>query len=183
MRNAQRGFSYLIVLFAVALLGAGLAATGTVWHTANTREKETELLFIGNAYRDAIRSFYERTPSGVKAFPGSLKDLEKDPRVPAAMRHIRRLYRDPVTGTADWGLIAAPGGGIMGVYSKSEAQPLKLANFDLPNRIFEERAMLLQEKMTYRDWQFAYPAGAGVDPRVPQAAPQLPQSGAGTPNP
>lgn len=175
MPRSNQGFSYLIVLFAVAALGAGLAAAGIVWEKAASREKETELLFVGNAYRRAIASYYERTPGGVKTFPRSLDDLVKDPRFPNTVRHLRRLYKDPLTNSLEWALIAAPGGGIMGIYSTSEAHPIKMANFDLPNRVFEERAAVLQEKMTYRDWQFAYPAGAVIDPR-------LPRSGAGSPS-
>ena len=99
MRHSNQGFSYLIVLFAVAALGAGLAAAGIVWEKAATREKEIELLYAGNAYRNAIASYYERTPGGVKNFPKSLEDLLKDPRAPNTVRHLRRMYKDPVTGS------------------------------------------------------------------------------------
>jgi type II secretory pathway pseudopilin PulG len=168
-----QGFSYLIVLFAVAALGAGLAVAGIAWESVSVQEKETELLFIGNAYRAAIASYYERGP-GVKVFPPSLEQLVKDPRFPSTMRHLRALYRDPITGSLDWGLIPAPGGGIMGVYSLSEAAPRKRANFDFPNRVFEERSQQLKDKMTYREWQFAYPPGALIDPRLPQGGAALP---------
>ena len=184
MRRSSQGFSYLIVLFAVAALGAGLAAAGIVWEKAAAREKEKELLYAGNAYRNAIASYYERTPGGVKSFPKSLEDLLKDPRLPVNVRHLRRMYRDPITNSVEWGLIPAPGGGIMGVYSKSEAHPVKMSNFDVPNVIFEERAIQLKEKMTYQDWQFAYPAGALMVPGQPQPganAPAQPAAGAGTP--
>ena len=33
----QRGYSYLILLFAVALLGAGMAGAGVSWHAAQQR--------------------------------------------------------------------------------------------------------------------------------------------------
>jgi len=159
-RQAQRGFTYLIALFAVAVLGAGLASVGTVWHTASVREKEAELLYAGNAYRNAIASYVARGPS---IYPTSLEQLLKDPRFPNTVRHLRTLYRDPITNSSDWGLVVAPGGGILGVYSKSEARPRKLTNFDAPNHAFEERAMQLNEKMTYREWQFVHV------PKVPAA--------------
>lgn len=164
---AQKGFSYLVLLFAVAIAGAGLAGTGIVWHTALQREKEAELLFVGNQIRQAIASYYQRTPGNLRRYPASLEELLKDPRYPTTVRHLRKLYRDPMTGTTEWGLIAAPGGGIMGVYSKSEAVPLKRVDFDSPNRIFEDRTKVLGEKMTYKEWQFAYapPAAAGA-PRL-----------------
>ena len=167
MRSRACGFSYLIVLFAVAAIGAGLALAGTAWETASRREKEAELLYIGNAYRAAIASYYERSP-GVKSFPRSLDDLVKDPRFPNTVRHLRKVYRDPITGSDKWGLVPGIGGGVMGIYSTSEALPLKQANFDPLNLVFQERTAQLKEKMTYREWQFVYPAGAFIDPRLPQ---------------
>lgn len=164
----ESGFSYLVLLFAVAIAAAGLAGTGMVWHTAQQREKEAELLFIGNQFRQAIASYSARTPGNLRRYPGALEELLKDPRFPMPVRHLRKLYRDPITGTTDWGLIVAPGGGIMGVYSKSEAAPLKRAGFDLPNRVFEERTKALGEKMAYKEWQFVYIAPVAV--RAPSAA-------------
>jgi hypothetical protein len=49
-RPAHRGFTYLTVLFIVAFMGVGLMAIGTMWQTASMREREKELLFVGNAY-------------------------------------------------------------------------------------------------------------------------------------
>jgi type II secretory pathway pseudopilin PulG len=154
MRSIQgeRGFSYLVLLFAVAIAAAGMAGTGIVWHTALQREKEAELLFIGNQFREAITSYYLRMLA--RQYPLSLEDLIKDPRFPDTVRHLRKLYRDPITGTTDWGLIAAPGGGIMGIYSKSELAPLKRADFDAQNLELEDRARLLGDKLAYKDWHF-----------------------------
>lgn len=173
-RTRQAGFSYLVLLFAVAIAATGLAGTGVVWHTVQKREKEAELLFIGNQFRAAIASYYSRTSGGARPYPGSLEDLVKDPRFPTPVRHLRKIYRDPMTGTTDWGLIAAPGGGIMGVYSKSEAAPLKRVDFDFPNRALEEHSKALGDKMSYKDWQFAHVAATppGRPPaRVPLRAP------------
>ena len=168
--RGQRGFSYLVLLFAVAIAAAGMAGTGIVWHTALQREKEAELLFIGNQFRDAITSYYLRMLA--RQYPLSLEDLIKDPRFPDTVRHLRKLYRDPITGTTDWGLIAAPGGGIMGVYSKSELAPLKRADFDAPNLALEDRARQLGDKLAYKDWHFvgtiAPPTRAPVVPVKPQ---------------
>ena len=165
--GSQRGFSYLLILFSVAIAAGGLAGTGIVWHTALQREKERELLFIGDQFRRALASYQQRTPAGAPPYPPSLEDLLKDKRFPVTVRHLRKLYRDPITGTLEWGLIAAPGGGIMGVYSKSEKRPLKRADFDLPNRVFEERTLQLGEKMTYKDWQFV---NINQQPAVPVRA-------------
>lgn len=169
----ERGFSYLVLLFAVAIAAAGLAGTGIVWHTAQQREKEVELLYIGNQYRAAIASYYLRTPGNLRRYPATLEELLKDPRYPATVRHLRKLYRDPITGTTDWGLIAAPGGGIMGVYSKSEAAPFKRADFDAPNRPLEDRAKQLGDKLAYKDWHFVF-----IGPAIVRApAPSRPRPG------
>jgi|APFre7841882724_1041349.scaffolds.fasta_scaffold23133_4 hypothetical protein len=51
-----------MVLFMVALLGVSLAAVGEAWQSAVRREREVELLFIGNEFRQAIGRYYEATP-------------------------------------------------------------------------------------------------------------------------
>jgi type II secretory pathway pseudopilin PulG len=164
--SRQRGFSYLLLLFTVAILTAGLAGTGIVWHTAQQREREVELLFIGNQIRAAIGSYYAMTPGNLRRYPASMEELLKDPRFPMTVRHLRKPYRDPVTGTGDWGLVIAPGGGFMGVFSNSEAAPLKRAGFDAPNRAFEERTVQLADKMNYKEWQFVYLPMASAPARL-----------------
>ncbi|PZO12632.1 MAG: hypothetical protein DCF26_18575 [Burkholderiales bacterium] len=50
----QRGFGYLMVLFAIAAMGITLAGAGEVWRTAALREKEAQLLFVGHQFRLAL---------------------------------------------------------------------------------------------------------------------------------
>ena len=54
---AQRGFTYVGLLLAVALAGVALAAAGTLWSTVAQRDRELELLFVGDQYRRAIGSY------------------------------------------------------------------------------------------------------------------------------
>src|SRR5205807_4179630 len=122
----SRGFTYLTVLFFVAVLTAGLALIGEVWETAAKREKEAELLFIGHEYRKAITRYYL---AGKNQYPRALEDLLKDPRQPGTVRYLRRNYIDPITGKAEWGIVKSSDAGIAGVYSLSEQKPLKSANF------------------------------------------------------
>src|SRR5947207_15425455 len=96
----SRGFTYLTVLFIVAGITAGLALVGEVWETAAKREKETELLFVGNEYRKAITRYYL---AGLNQYPRSVEDLLKDQRKAGTVRHLRRNYTDPITGKAEWG--------------------------------------------------------------------------------
>lgn len=155
-RAGQSGFSYLFLLFFVAILGAGLAAISDVWVTRATREKEAELLFIGSQYRRAIARYHEGTPGTQKQYPPRLEDLLLDPRFPDPRRYLRDPYPDPITGTQDWVLIKAPQGGIMGVASPSEARPLKTAGFSGANAVFEPLAEKREDKLRYRDWEFIY---------------------------
>lgn len=155
-RRKQGGFTYLGLLFAVALAGIVLATTGVLWSTERQREKERELLAIGEEFRRAIGNYYERSPGTVKRYPAKLEDLTKDNRFLGMRRHLRQVYRDPVTGNADWALIPAPEGGIMGVHSLSTVEPIKQGNF--PPRFAE-----FEGKRSYADWRFVYryqPPGA-----------------------
>jgi type II secretory pathway pseudopilin PulG len=167
-RRRIRGFTYLMALFVIAIAGVGLALLGDVWQTAALREQEAELLYVGNQYRRAIELYYL---SGPQQYPRTLDDLLKDPRSPTIRRHLRQLYPDPITGTSEWMLVKAPDGGIMGVHSRSEKHPLKIANFKPRDKEFEAA-----EK--YIDWKFVYapmlqmkPNPAATVAPVPGAAP------------
>jgi type II secretory pathway pseudopilin PulG len=147
--SRQRGFTLVGALILIAVLGAGMAAYGEIASHAAQREKEQELLFVGNQLRQAIGAYYERSPGGAKRYPQKLEDLLQDKRHPMPQRHLRRMYADPVTGTAQWGLIEAPGGGLMGVYSLSTQHPVKSAGFAARDGAFEQAAR-------YSDWAFSY---------------------------
>jgi len=157
------GFTYLTILFVVAIMGAGLALVGEVWHTAAVREREAELLYVGNQHRKAIERYYL---SGPRQYPRSLSDLLKDPRKPGTERYLRQFYPDPVTGK-DWGIMKAPDGGIMGVHSLSSDKPLKTARFHIRDRGFEGAA-------SYSDWKFVYTPAAQQAPLQPLKQPGAP---------
>lgn len=148
-KESAGGFTYLGVLFAVALMGIALAATGTLWSALMQREKERELLFIGNEFRKAIQQYYDRSPGVAKRYPARLEDLLQDDRHLTIVRHLRRVYRDPMTKKAEWGIVESPFGGIMGVYSLSGASPIKKANFPELYKSFED-------KKRYDEWKFVY---------------------------
>lgn len=146
---ANLGFTYLGLLFFIAIMSITLAMAAILWSFAQQRETERELLFVGNQFRRAIGLYYERTPGTVKRYPGRLEDLLQDNRYVTTQRYLRQIYRNPVTGKADWGLVLAPDGGVMGVYSMSEAAAIKTGNFR-----FEDRA--LEGAAKYSEWRFVY---------------------------
>ncbi|WP_119154254.1 type II secretion system protein [Caldimonas tepidiphila] len=161
----SRGFAYLAVLFFVATLGIALAAAGELWSTAERRERERELLFVGAEYRRAIALYHQRTPGVARQYPQRLEELLEDRRQPVPQRYLRRLYRDPITGSADWGLVRDEHGGIRGVHSRSGAAPLKTGNFRPADREFEGRG-------AYSEWVFQHaPRRAPGREAAPQPAP------------
>lgn len=141
----QHGFGYILVLFAIAALGLLTAGAGQVWHTTAQREKEADLLFIGNQFRQAIRSYHDSTPGETKQYPATLQDLLEDNRFPMPRRHLRQLYRDPMTGSTAWGLVKA-GDRIIGVRSLSDSKPFK--------QVFDRRDEALSGKLHYNEWIF-----------------------------
>lgn len=155
-RARQRGAIYLLVLGFVSLTGAALATLGQAWSLDARREKEAELLWVGAAYRQAIRSYYEMSPGPLKTYPGSIDQLLLDPRFPDTRRHLRQRYLDPITQRDNWILIDSPAGGVMGVASRSESAPLKQSGFDGSNRVFNDVSAQLKEKTRYRDWEFVH---------------------------
>lgn len=126
--TGQQGFTYLGLLFAIAFVGLMLAGTGEVWHLAAKREREEQLLFVGREFARALGAYREATPGDKKQGPRKLEDLVEDRRTLIARRHLRRIYADPMTGTANWGLVMA-GVEIVGIHSLSDGKPLKKANF------------------------------------------------------
>ena len=166
MRSRVAGFTYLTILFVVAFMGIGLAVAGQVWHTQAMRNREADLLYAGNQYRQAIGRYYI---SGPRQYPRALEDLLRDPRQPGTVRYLRKLYFDPVTGKNEWGIVKAPDGGVMGVYSTSGDKPIKTSGFTVTNAAFEGA-----EK--YSDWKFVYDALAQQAPLQSQQQPlQSPQ--------
>ena len=147
--NKFLGFTYLSLLFIVAIMGASLALTGHLWKKTMQQEKERELLFVGNQFRRAVLLYYERTPSVVKQYPKDLNDLIKDNRYPSVQRYLREIYRDPITGNREWGIIQAPEGGVMGVNSLSTDIPQKTGNFS-------EQYAEFADSQKYSDWRFIY---------------------------
>lgn len=160
--SRQSGFTLLWLLFFVATLGVGMAAVGTLWHSASQREKERELLFAGDQYRRALESYSRAALAGETRLPKKLDDLLLDPRFPHTVRHLRRLYPDPISGKNEWGLLRDEQGGIAGVHSLSDQSPFKTAGFPAAYLEFEG-------KTEYRQWVYA--AAAKPAPAKDAAAP------------
>ena len=164
MRTVKsRGFTYVIVLFALAVFGLGLAAVGTAWSERSRREKETDLLRIGELYATSLSRYYAASPGSVKNYPTRLDDLLEDRRFVGIRRHLRTLYPDPVTGGVEWGLVRDVNGGIHGVYSLSNDRPLAI-------RALVVGEINLPAASTYRDWKFLAPVESPALPAFDASA-------------
>ncbi len=150
--SKQAGFAYLWTLLLVAFLGVGSMVGAELYATSARRDKERELLFIGHSFRAALQRYVDSASAGPKGgqYPPSLEELLRDSRQPGIKRHLRELYRDPMTGKAEWGLILQAGR-IVGIHSLSEQTPIKQANFDDADGSFKD-------KQRYSEWRFTYPA-------------------------
>jgi type II secretory pathway pseudopilin PulG len=177
-RRHSRGLVLLALLLALALASIALLAGSEVWSAARQRAQEQELLFVGDQYRQAIQRYYFGAPPGTaRVLPARFEDLLGDDRYPLPVRYLRRLYPDPITGSANWGVVHF-GDRIAGIYSLSEKTPMKQAEFPPGYEPFNG-------KKSYRDWVFAVsptdgfvpggpaPAGMPVGAAAPSTFPRL----------
>lgn len=157
--NNQRGFTYVMVLVAVVVLGIMVEVATTTSSQAKRADQEAELLYRGMAFRSAIRSYYLVNGK----CPSALNDLVQDTRHPNK-HHLRALYRDPFaardTENGGWSLIRGEGSGICGVASASSLEPRKKANFP-------EGLEKLENAASYSQWQFVYVPEKLVPPGLP----------------
>jgi type II secretory pathway pseudopilin PulG len=166
----QAGFTYLGLIIFVTIIGLVGAATLKIGALLQRAAAEEELLDIGAAFSAALDSYAAATPQGASPYPPSLKELLKDPRVPGVRRHLRKIFVDPLTGKAEWGMVYLGEGttGVVAVHSLSTAKPLKVANFD-------SRFSGLDNADTISAWRFK-----ARDPALGQAPGQM-QLGAPAP--
>lgn len=148
-RAREAGFGYVMVLFLVAIASILSVRALENGGTQARREREEELLFVGSAYREAIRRYHDDSPGTAKEYPATLEALLLDPRTSTRRRPLRQLYRDPMTGDARWGLVLDAAGRVTGVYSLSTAVPLKRGGFDPALAGFAKAS-------SYQDWKFVY---------------------------
>lgn len=143
----QGGFTYVMVMIVLALIGIGLARLGPMWADDEQREREKDLQRVGSEYARAIAAYYQSTPGSIKRFPPDLQSLLLDGRVPGVRRYLRRLAPDPMAPLRPWGLIQASDGGIMGVYSLDGRSPLRRVPVDLG-------VLTLPVADRYSEWKF-----------------------------
>lgn len=163
--RAERGAVLLMVLVTVVVTGLTAGIAGQSWRSIVQQAKEEELLWRGQQYRSAIESYFQTRQGARNMYPRELDDLVRDNRFPEPVRHIRRLYQDPMTGE-DWVVIKASDGGIAGVRSTSRLRPFR-------QKGFAKELAALEGSNSYQDWEFVF---------VPaQTRTQMTNPAAGTP--
>lgn len=152
VRHAEVGFTYIGLLILIAILGMVSAVSVQVGSIFQRRIAEEALLDIGAEYQRALKSYASATAVGQQPLPPALEDLLKDSRHPKVVRHLRRIYDDPLTGKNTWGLIYAKGNrGIVGIHSLSDQKSIKVGDFSPHFAQFKNKTF-------YREWIFVNPA-------------------------
>lgn len=147
--NKPEGFILLGLLVLMIVSGFALAQVGALWKNAVQREREQELLKVGEVIENAIGRYYNQTPGIIKQYPPSLEALLYDERFTKPRKYLRKIYIDPITQREGWGIVEAPTGGIMGVYSLSDKLPYKTKGF-------RPKYVHFENKKFYGEWYFAY---------------------------
>ena len=120
----QAGFTYLMVLWWIAISSVVLVALGQQWAIETRRQREIELVFRGDQIRQALDAYYEQAPDGqAKVLPTRWEDLLEDSRRGHPVRHLRQVWSDPLTG-GPLGVIRL-GPYIKGVFSTAKGRPLR----------------------------------------------------------
>lgn len=145
--SQHQGFTYVGLLIFLAILALTVTTSLGTGAALQRGEREDELLFIGTQFQAAFRSYYAATPQGKSFYPATLDDLVRDTRGNTVLRHLRKVYVDPLTGK-DWGLQMTPEGGIIAVFSRAEGVPTKVDGY--PREL-----SFLKGTKKYSDWIFS----------------------------
>ncbi len=146
-RRGARGFTYLELVAATAILMILASAIMPLARVARIRQKEIELRRELRTLRTAIDRYHQAVEAGQiggtdvrlgsEGYPPDLETLVKGVsqvgHLDHKLRYLRRIPLDPLTGKAEWGLRCyqdAPddeswcGDNVYDVYSKSTGKAL-----------------------------------------------------------
>jgi type II secretory pathway pseudopilin PulG len=92
-----RGYTLVILLVGMTVMSVLIAAVLPLASAEMQRSREDELIFRGLQYAEGIRNFRRR----YGRYPNSLKEMYD-----VRPRTLRKLWKDPITDSNDWGLIS-----------------------------------------------------------------------------
>jgi len=96
-RSSESGYALLMVFVLAAAIAISLFMELPRFMFERQREKEQLLIERGEQYSLAIRRYYMK----FQKWPATMDDLENTNNI----RFLRRQYKDPMTGKADWRII------------------------------------------------------------------------------
>ncbi len=157
MREDQRGFLYIMVLFAIVVISIMMLKTFESWEYIISRDKEEELIFRGEQIVNAITLYNKKKG----AFPDSLKKLYEE-------KYLRRLYKDPISEDGEWNIVSIPKKAGKEKYVviphtlwKSLKGSYKIVGVVSP--VHKKGFRVYKEKEYYDEWLFAY----GIKDKIP----------------
>lgn len=98
--RAESGYVLLAVMLTLTLMLIAMAIEAPRIAQQIKREKEEELVHRGKDYATAVKRFVHK--SGGR-YPASIEQLEDTNHI----RFLRKKYKDPMTGEADWKMVHA----------------------------------------------------------------------------
>ena len=95
--KSSRGYTLVALMIGLTIMAILVAAVLPLASTEAQRDKEDELVFRGFQYAEGVRGFRRR----YGRYPNTLKEMyEVRPRT------LRKLWKDPITNSANWGLVS-----------------------------------------------------------------------------
>jgi type II secretory pathway pseudopilin PulG len=96
--NRESGYVLLGLMLAVTLMLIAMSIAAPRIAQQIKRQKEEELVHRGEDYATAVKRFVHKSGG---QFPATLEQLEDTNHI----RFLRKRYKDPITGEADWKLV------------------------------------------------------------------------------
>lgn len=101
VKSQSSGYTLVALIVGMTVMSILIAAVLPMASTEAQRDKEAELIFRGIQYAEGIRTFRRR----YGRYPNTLKEMyEIRPRT------LRKLWKDPMTNSNNWGLITLMAG-------------------------------------------------------------------------
>ena len=147
--SRDKGFAYVALLASMTVIALLLSSVSVNQSHQAKRERETQLLFIGEQFRNSLASYYLVSQQENDRFPKTLSQLLVDNRALKPRHHLRQIYRDPITQSYHWGLVLNTNKQIIGVYSLSNELLLK-------SKLPEFAVLVSDGQATYSDLKFIY---------------------------
>lgn len=195
----QRGYTLAGALVMIAVMSILMMLAVELWSWVKRRDNETELIFRGKEYMEAIQRYHAK----YNGYPPDLETLLK-------LKYIRKLYPDPMTKSGKWkvlhpdslvqtgqaGTIVPTGGGksvpdvktggdedqdILGKSKDKDDEEPEVETtgpvVGVVSRSKKTSIRLYNNQTTYNKWVFAFALQQPQQKQPPNGAPGNPNQG------